>query len=91
MKDRMISIIAIDPFMKSIMINEIENSLYGLQHAIGDHNIELVNLENNDIMYVPPPPASLLMLWWFVVRFINDLSSIIYMRRWSNGMTMAFH
>ena len=47
-----LNVIIIDPVLKIIASTEIEDSLQGLQHAIGDHNIELVYLDNDDIMYV---------------------------------------
>jgi len=49
---KQIRIIVIDPHLKTISESEIENSLEGLQHAIGDRNIEIVYLDNNNVMYV---------------------------------------
>lgn len=47
-----IDAILIDPFMKTIISTNIENSLKGLQKAIGDHYIELVRIDDKNDMYI---------------------------------------
>lgn len=47
-----IRIIVIDPHKRTVSESHIEPTLQGLQHAIGDNNIEIVYIDNNDIMYV---------------------------------------
>jgi len=49
---KLIKAITVDPYLKMITESEIENSLEGFQHAIGDHFIELVRLDDNQLMYV---------------------------------------
>lgn len=47
-----IKAIIIDPHLRLIIQTEVEDSLEGLQHAIGDNQIELVYLDDGNIMYV---------------------------------------
>ena len=49
---KQIRIIVIDPHLRTISEGMIEPTLQGMQHAIGDHYIEAVYIDNNDIMYV---------------------------------------
>jgi hypothetical protein len=49
---KQIKAILIDPYLKTIMATNIDNSLKGLQSAIGDHYIELVRIDDRNDMYV---------------------------------------
>ena len=47
-----IDVILVDPFLNTIIKTEIDDSLESLQHSIGDHYIEMVAIDDEDIMYV---------------------------------------
>ena len=50
-KERIKAII-IDPELQLMVETEIDNTLQGLQHAIGDHKIELVRINDKEDCYV---------------------------------------
>lgn len=47
-----INVILIDPLFGTIMQATINDDLKSLQHAVGDHHIELVYINDDNIMYV---------------------------------------
>lgn len=51
MKDEIKAII-IDPYLRTISATTIKNDLEGLKHAIGDHWIELVRINDKNDLYV---------------------------------------
>jgi len=47
-----IKVVIIDPFLQIIREGEIDGDLLSLQKSVGGHNIEIVYLDNDNIMYV---------------------------------------